>query len=295
MIRLSSDQRQIVEAPLCGALQVLASAGAGKTRVLTERVRFILENTKREGVIALTFTNKAAEEMRTRLLDCDEAAERAWVATVHSVAERILRRYGHTIGLPDDLHIYERDKDRMEVFIQSLRDNWIDMDEYLSLDDEGEKDRERVLRDYMNAFSVIKRELLDERDVQVRFADKSGLWDMFQDYQYALLDSGGIDYDDILVYSHRLLLNQDWIADIYRAKYKHVCVDEAQDLNLLQYEFIKILCGDSITSVMMVGDPDQMIYGFNGSSSDYLLKHFIQDFSAETYELKESNYSPPSK
>lgn len=285
MIRLSPEQKRIVETQPFEAVQVLASAGTGKTRVLTERVRFILENTKREGVIALTFTNKAAEEMQIRLSDCDEVAERAWVATIHSVAERVLRRYGHVMGLPEELHIYERDKDRMDVFIQSLRDNWINMDEYLSLEEREEKDRERVLREYMNAFSVIKRELLGKEDTESQFTDKPGLWRIFQDYQYALLDSGGIDYDDILVYSRKLLLNQAWIADIYRAKYKHLCVDEAQDLNLLQYEFLRALCGNRITSVMMVGDPNQMIYGFNGSSSDYLCRHFVRDFSAERYEL----------
>lgn len=288
MIKLSLHQERIVKVPLFEAVQVLASAGSGKTRVLTERVRFILENTKKEGVIALTFTNKAAEEMQNRLSDCDKTANRAWVATIHSVAERILRQYGHTIGLPRELHVYERDKDRMEVFIQSLRDDWVNMDEYLNIDDEGKKDRERILREYMNTFSIIKRELLTEEDVEGRFPGEPGLWEIFQDYQNALLDSGGIDYDDILVYAHRLLLNHDWIADIYRARYKHLCVDEAQDLNLLQYEFIKALCGDSITSVMMVGDPDQMIYGFNGSSSDYLCKHFVRDFSAARYELKEN-------
>ena len=285
MIRLSTEQRRIVETQSLEAVQVLASAGTGKTRVLTERVRFILESTKREGVIALTFTNKAAEEMQARLSDCDEAAERAWVATIHSVAERILRRYGHVMGLPAELHIYDRDKDRTDVFIQSLRDNWINIDEYLSLEEREKKDRERVLREYMSAFSVIKRELLEKEDTEIRFKDKPGLWRIFQHYQYALLDSGGIDYDDILVYSRKLLLNQAWIADIYRAKYKHLCVDEAQDLNLLQYEFLRALCGDRITSVMMVGDPNQMIYGFNGSSSDYLCKQFVRDFSAKRYKL----------
>ncbi len=135
MIQLSHAQKQIVEAPITGAIQVLASAGSGKTRVLTERVRFILEHTKKEGAIALTFTNKAAEEMQNRLADCDEAEDRAWIATIHSVAQRILEQYGHTIGLPKELHIYERDKDRMEVFVQSLRDDGVDIDEYLSIED----------------------------------------------------------------------------------------------------------------------------------------------------------------
>ena len=289
MIQLSHAQKQIVEAPITGAIQVLASAGSGKTRVLTERVRFILEHTKKEGAIALTFTNKAAEEMQNRLADCDEAEDRAWIATIHSVAQRILEQYGHTIGLPKELHIYERDKDRMEVFVQSLRDDGVDIDEYLSIEDKKEqKNRERNLQKYMDGFSQIKRELLLEEDIEERFPENPSIWKIFQDYQNALLNSGGIDYDDILVYAHRLLLNHDWIADIYRAKYKNLCVDEAQDLNLVQYEFIKAFCGESIKSVMMVGDPDQMIYGFNGSSSEYLCENFVRDFSASKYELKEN-------
>ena len=288
MIQLSEAQRQIVEAPI-SAIQVLASAGSGKTRVLTERVRFILEHTKKEGVIALTFTNKAAEEMQNRLAECDEAEDRAWVATIHSVAQRILEQYGHTIGLPKELHIYERDKDRMEVFLQSLRDDGVDIDEYLNIEDTKEqKSRERNLQKYMDGFSLIKRELLLEEDIEERFPDNPNIWKIFQDYQNALLNSGGIDYDDILVYAHRLLLTHEWIANIYRAKYKHLCVDEAQDLNLVQYEFIKAFCGETILSVMMVGDPHQMIYGFNGSSSDYLCKNFLREFSVTQYELKEN-------
>ncbi|MEN8129153.1 MAG: ATP-dependent helicase [Pseudomonadota bacterium] len=289
MMNLSKAQKAIVKAPVTQAIQVLASAGTGKTRVLTERVRYILNNTKKDGVIALTFTNKAAEEMQNRLSDSDAAEERAWIATIHAVAQRILEQYGHTIGLPSELHIYERDKDRMEVFMQSLRDDGVDIDDYLSVEDTKEqRNRERNLQRYMDGFSLIKRELLTEEDVTQRYPDSPTLWKIYQDYQNALLNSGGIDYDDILVYAHRLLLTQDWIANIYRAKYKHICVDEAQDLNKVQYEFIKALCGDVIKSIMMVGDPNQMIYGFNGSSADYLCQQFVQDFCPKRYELKEN-------
>ena len=103
-MNLSNAQRQIVEAPLDIAIQVLASAGSGKTRVLTERIRHILQTTKR-GVIALTFTNKAVDEMSARLADSEQAEERVWIATIHSIAQRILEKYGHTVGLPAELHI----------------------------------------------------------------------------------------------------------------------------------------------------------------------------------------------
>lgn len=288
MLNLSSSQAQIVHAPFNKAIQVLASAGSGKTRVLTERVRYILQNTKKDGVIALTFTNKAAEEMSVRLEDCIEAEDRAWIATIHSVAQRILEKYGHTVGLPAELHIYDRDKDRMEVFLQSLREDGVNIDEYLNISDSKElKSREKNLQNYMDIFSRIKRELFTESDVTEKYPNNN-IWKVFQDYQSSLVNSGGIDYDDILVYAHKILLTHNWIAQIYRSQYKHICIDEAQDLNKAQYEFIKALCGDVIQSIFMVGDPNQMIYGFNGSSKEYLCTYFLEDFTPFQFELREN-------
>lgn len=289
MLHLSKDQEAVVHAEIGQPMQVLAAAGSGKTRVLTERVRYLIENTRKEGVIALTFTNKAAEEMQTRLADLDGLNERCWMATTHAVAQRILDQYGHTIGLPSELHIYERDQDRKTVFLQSLRENGVDVDEFLNVGDERtRKDRERIIQNYLEQFSVIKRELLTEEEIKEKYASNESFWRIFQEYQGALVRSGGLDFDDILVYAHRILMEQVWCGEIYRAKYKHLCVDEAQDLNKAQYEFIKALCGDQIKSVMMVGDPNQMIYGFNGSSSDYFCKFFLQDFSAQVFALKEN-------
>ena len=297
MIHLSESQRQIVQAPIGNAMQVLASAGSGKTRVLTERVRYIIEQTKKDCVIALTFTNKAADEMRQRLADTDTVEDRAWISTIHSIAQRVIEQYGHTIGLPAELHIYERDKDRMEVFLQSLRDHGVNIDEYLQVDDAQERrNRERIMQNYMDAFSNIKRELATtEEEVSGLYPDDSErVWRIYQDYQAALLDSGGIDFDDILIRAYEILQTQEWVADVYRAKYKHICIDEAQDLNKAQYEFIKIFCGDKLKSILMVGDPNQMIYGFNGSSSEYMCKTFAEDFQPLTYSLSE-NYRSTTK
>ncbi len=287
-MNLSPSQAEIVYFPIDKPIQVLASAGSGKTRILTERVRHILETTKKDGVIALTFTNKAAEEMTFRLANSEQAEDRAWIATIHALAQRILEKYGHTVGLPSELHIYDRDKDRMEVFIQSLREDGVDIDNYLSIPDSKElKNRERNLQSYMDIFSKIKRELLTESEVAELYPNNN-IWKVYEDYQTALLNSGGIDYDDILVYARKILLDHDWIAKIYRSQYKHLCVDEAQDLNKAQYEFIKVLCGDAIKSVLMVGDPNQMIYGFNGSSKEYLCSRFVEDFVPQQFELKDN-------
>ncbi|MDO8294453.1 MAG: ATP-dependent helicase [Gallionella sp.] len=289
MINLSTAQSSVVYAPIGQPMQVLASAGSGKTRVLTERVRYLIENTNKDGVIALTFTNKAAEEMLARLDELEAVEDRCWIATIHAVAQRILNQYGQAIGLPSDLHIYERDQDRKAVFLQSLREDGVDIDKFLDVPDENiRKDRSRIIQNYMEQFSIVKRELLSEEEIKEKYADSKNFWQIFQAYQDALLGSGGIDFDDILVYAYRILLEQPWCGQIYRAKYKHVCVDEAQDLNRAQYEFIKALCGDNIKSVMMVGDPHQMIYGFNGSSYDFLCQRFVEDFSPTKLELKEN-------
>ena len=288
-VLLSKKQREIVEQPIQGSIRVLASAGSGKTRVLTERIRFILSNLKKDGVIALTFTNKAAAEMKERLTRSGSDEKRIWVGTIHSVAQRILEQYGHTIGLPPNVQIFERDNDRMEVFLEALRADGVDIDDYLNIDDPKEKkSRERNLQDYMDEFSTIKREMLFEEDVSVRFREKTDVWRVYTDYQNALLNSRGIDYDDILRYAHRILLTQTWIGDVYRAKYSHICVDEAQDLNRIQYEFVKALAGPAGNNVMMVGDSDQLIYGFNGSSSKYLRKSFMSDFNPAAFLLTEN-------
>ena len=235
--------------------------------------------------------------MRQRLDDTEDVEDRAWVSTIHAVAQRVLEQYGHTIGLPDELHIYERDQDRMEVFLQSLRDHGVDIDEYLQVEDTKERrNRERIMQRYMDVFSTIKRELVTTEDEVSNLypGDTERIWRIYQDYQAALLDSGGIDFDDILIRAYEVLQSHEWVGDIYRAKYKHICIDEAQDLNKAQYEFIKILCGDKLSSVLMVGDPNQMIYGFNGSSSKYLCDFFEDDFQPSRYELIE-NYRSSAK
>lgn len=289
MIRLSEAQNNIVNAPIGIPMRVLASAGSGKTRVLTERVRHIINSTRKDGVIALTFTNKAAEEMQTRLDDLEEIEERCWIATVHAVAQRILDQYGHTIGLPSELHIYERNQDHKTIFLQSLIRIGIDIDTLSNVSNEGtSNNREQIIQNYLDQISVVKREMLTEDEIKEKYARDNNFPLIYQTYQEALLESGGIDFDDILIYAHKILLEQPWCGQIYRAKYKHLCVDEAQDLNKAQYEFIKALCGDQIKSIIMVGDPNQMIYGFNGSSHYYLCQQFEKDFSPNNFELKEN-------
>ena len=288
MINLSKEQKKIIEQDLNQSVQVLASAGTGKTRVLTERVRHILNHTKKEGIIALTFTNKSAEEMKTRLDNSDSAIGRCWIATIHSVAQRIVEQYGHTIGLPSNLNIYDRDQDRKTIFLQSLTNNSFSIEDLMQ-DNKGldnKKVREQTIQKYMDNFSKIKRNLMTSAEIKKEYGEK--VLYVFQNYHKELKTSGGIDFDDILVYAHRILIEQPGCVRIYGTKYRYIFVDEAQDLNKAQYELIKALSGYKNQTVMMVGDPDQMIYGFNGSSKNYLCQNFIQDFSPLTFKLKKN-------
>lgn len=289
MPKLSSAQEQIVYAEIGIPIQVLACAGAGKTRVLTERIRQILQSTKKDGIISVTFTNKAAEEIRLRLGDIPDLTERCWLATIHSLAQRILDQYGHTIGLPPELHIYDRDQDRKAIFLQSLREDGLDIDTFLEAgDDREKKKRERVVQDLLETFSAAKRNLLTDEEIIQNSEDGEEILRYFKAYRRALLAAQAIDFDDILLLGGRILSEHSWVGDIYRAKYRHLLVDEAQDLNRAQYEFIKVLCGDSIKSIMMVGDPDQMIYGFNDSSEKFLTDSFVQDFAPVVFRLTEN-------
>ena len=269
-IKLSKAQEQIVTQPIGGPIQVLGSSGTGKTRVLTERVRYILENIKKDGIIALNFTNKAAEEMKARLETSNKTFDRCWIATIHSVARRVVNSYAHTIGLSYDLHIYDKDHERKTIFLQSI----------------NRKMKSSEIQEFMNKFSKIKRELWTNDKIKEEYGD-STLND-YKNYQKELIRIRGIDFDDILVYAHKILIEQPWCGQIYRAKYKHICVDEAQKLNKAQYEFIKAFCAEKIKSLFMVGDPDQMIYSFNSSFKDYLCINFLKDFNPIELKLKEN-------
>ncbi len=288
MINLSKEQRKIVEQDLNKSIQVLASAGTGKTRVLTERVRYILNHTKKSGIIALTFTNKSAEEMKKRLETSDSAVDRCWIATIHSVAQRIVEQYGHTIGLPSDLNIYDRDQDRKTILLQSIANNGFSVENLMQNNSsfDNKKNRTQTIQKYMEQFSQIKRNLMTHTEIKKKYGD--GFLHIFKNYHEELKNSGGIDFDDILVYAHRILIEQPNCARIYGIKYRYIFVDEAQDLNKAQYELIKAFSGYKIQIAMMAGDPDQMIYGFNGSSKKYLCQTFIQDFDPLTFKLKKN-------
>lgn len=270
MYNLSDEQKNVVEYSIGKPICLIASAGSGKTRVITERIKYILSHTNRESIVAITFTNKASEEMQDRLSNQDNIEERCFISTIHSLAQSIVESYGHTIGLADNLHIYERAKDKQQIFLQSFSKNGLQLENYFTIN--NEKQYKKEINEWFEKFANIKRELLYEDDIEDHATSL-----LFNNYQNNLLESGGIDFDDLIYYAYKILMNNHHCRRVYQVKYKHILIDEAQDLNKSQYEFIKMFCGDN-QSILMVGDPNQNIYSFNGSSANYLCEKFSIDF-----------------
>lgn len=288
-MNLSEKQRRVVESTekyMC----VIAGAGSGKTRTLTERIkRLISENKRGERVLAITFSNKAAAELKERLLQSYSQAELnelVFVGTIHNFCMEIVSQRASAIELPSDLHIFESFSDRFEIFKMALA-NIPQLKSKCSRAN-GELD-EKKIRDIFDKFSSAKRNLKFPSDYHEHPLTQR----LYQDYNDLMLSQNAIDFDDILLYAYKIIVEQPTIARIYHRIYKHICVDEAQDLNRAQYSVIKSIAGEE-ASLLMVGDPNQSIYGFNGSSPKYMQESFFSDFSVKQYELDE-NYRSSQK
>lgn len=278
--RLSPNQTQIVEHEQ-GALLVVAGPGSGKTRVLTERVRRLLMTVPGHfRVLALTFTNKAANEMRERLSDLGDARQRAFIGTMHSFCLEMLTERGKPVGVEGMPHIFEQHKDRKEILLAAALQDPVLAEELGNLPDL--KARNRRLDDWLQGISWLKGHPISCETAQDDLDRR-----VLEAYDAGLRACGAYDFDDLLLLAYRLLSGYPKIADFYRRLYKFVCLDEAQDLNEAQYAVLTALCGDSFRNVMMVGDPKQSIYGFNTSSPDFMWR-FRDEYGAEVIELTEN-------
>lgn len=281
-INLSEKQKKIVKyqnAPMC----VLASAGSGKTRVLTERVKFLLAQTKKK-VLALTFTNKAAEEIKERLEEDIDIQNRLFVGTIHGFCQYVLENHGSSIGYSTMPHIFEDDKDRLELIVQAIEQVPSYLETYKN---KSLKDKNSFKYRALNFISKVKRELILDTEFSNHTED-SNIILLYSTYQEFLRTQNAIDFDDLLLETYKLFINYPHIASLYRRSYFGICVDEAQDLNHAQYNLLVALCNGEFKNIMLVGDPNQSIYYFNGSSSDFMTKNFIDDFQAEVFELNEN-------
>ncbi|MDR1291198.1 MAG: ATP-dependent helicase [Planctomycetaceae bacterium] len=281
---LTSEQEKAVTSN-ADAILVLASAGCGKTHVLTERVRFLLEREKRSYILALTFTNKAAEEMENRLNNISkDICSRAFIGTIHSFCLKLIQRRGHLIGYAEMPQIFERDADRQELIVQAILSS---DSSRRNFQQKNQREQELFIRNILFDIGMYKKNLKNLHGKNKNNKDEVSF--LLQEYNSLLASQNAIDYDDVIILAHKILTDCPQIAEMYRKQYRYILVDEAQDLNFAQYELIKVICGTEHKKVMMVGDPKQAIYGFNGSDKKYMNELFVKDFApVEKIELKEN-------
>lgn len=280
-MQLSQKQLQIVNHK-DGALLVEAGPGSGKTRVLIERIKCLLSSSKRGKVLALTFSNLAADEMKGRLSEdraFEEQLDRVTAGTIHSFCLDLVQSRGNLIGLNSDMVLFESEDDRKTVLKDVFLENQ-NLKDFLV----QQQDKNQIIQRILQLITEQKKRFVLPENCSVK--DPFPL--IYSEYNQKLFDQNAMDFDDILFFAYRILTENPSVVRVYNSLYRYICIDEAQDLNFAQYQVIKALCGDSFNNVMMVGDANQSIYGFNGSDSDFMTKSFVDDFSPVIYKLNDN-------
>ncbi len=270
-MELLNPHQQSAVSHIEGPLLVLAGAGSGKTRVVTHRIAHLLEiGVLPSDILAVTFTNKAAEEMKSRIRALRGAQVLA--CTFHSLGARILRESIHLLGYQNDFVIY--DQEDSEKLLKACM-------QQLSLgDDKG------TLRTLKNQLSSVKNDLLTEDAVQK--VHGSSFAHLFSIYQAKLKECNALDFDDLLYLPVQLFLSQETAKEAYQTRWLFVLIDEYQDTNAAQYQMAKILVGKH-QNIFAVGDPDQSIYSWRGAQYQNIL-NFEKDFPGAKVVTLEENY-----
>ena len=276
---LNEPQQRAVQA-LGGPVLVLAGPGSGKTRVLTHRVAYLIGELRIDPyrILAVTFTNKAANEMKERLNELIgvENTKRLWVGTFHSVCVRLLRADIEHMGRRKDFVVYDSD-DQMQLMRRVIKE--------LNLEE-----RQYPPRAVHAAISRAKNELVGPGEL-ARLG--RSYWDeivarCYERYEARLQENNALDFDDLLVYTVRLLRAHQPTREKYQRRFVHVLIDEFQDVNTCQYEFAKLISEHS-SNLFAVGDEDQSVYAFRGANMRYVLQ-FEDDFPDSKVILLEQNY-----
>ncbi|NBP91965.1 MAG: DNA helicase PcrA, partial [Actinobacteria bacterium] len=274
-------------------LLIVAGAGSGKTRVLTRRISYLLATGAAEPheILAITFTNKAAGEMRERVVELVNElspshslrnARSIWVSTFHSACVRILRGDAAAAGFSSSFSIYDQ-SDSQKLMALVCKDLDLDPKRYPP-------------RQFSNLVSAAKNELIDPEEYARRAANhiESMCADAYKRYQARLEGANAMDFDDLISNTVRLLQTNPLVRDRYRHRFKHVLVDEYQDTNHAQYELVRQLVGSESDAIppaelCVVGDADQSIYAFRGATIRNILQ-FEEDYPRARTVLLEQNY-----
>lgn len=266
-----------------GPLLILAGAGSGKTKTLTHRIAHLIAN---EGVwpsqiLAVTFTNKAAREMRERLgrLVGEEGHHRdfmPWMGTFHSICVRLLRMDGHAIGIQRNFVIYDED-DRQALIKQVMKRQSL-------------TDREMKPSQISSAISNAKNQMQDpdEFAAGAHYPFQKNVASIYREYEQLRKDAGALDFDDLLLDGVRLIRDVPEMRTKWRAQFKHILIDEYQDTNAAQYQLVKLLVNES-QNICVVGDDWQSIYSWRGADFTNIL-NFERDFPGAKVVKLEQNY-----
>ena len=257
---------------------MVAGPGSGKTRVLTQRIAYLIavEGVRPWQILAVTFTNKAAKEMQARVKSLlpDQATEGIMLGTFHSICARILRREAEHLPIGSNFVIFDTD-DQERIVKAVIRELNINEKLYRPPSVHG-------------AISRAKNELILPDDYPTLTYRDEVVKRVYVEYQKRLIASNAVDFDDILVYTARLLEDNPSVRDKYAQRFRHVLVDEFQDTNLAQYELVRQLASFN-KNIFVVGDPDQSIYAWRGADWRNV-QRFEQDFTDHQTILLEQNY-----
>jgi DNA helicase-2/ATP-dependent DNA helicase PcrA len=258
-----------------GPMLVIAGAGSGKTRVVTQRIAALIqEGVPAERILAVTFTNKAAGEMRERVESSTQA--RVFVTTFHSLGARVLRESGHYLGLPSHFTIYD-EEDSEKLLKEVLK--------------EHEQTESKQVKTLRRLISQAKNEMKGPDDVKEVLGQGAVVWQfptVYRQYEQRLRAYGGVDFDDLLYLTVRLFKEHPAVLAAYQRRWKHILVDEYQDTNAAQYLIVRLLSQQE-RQLCVVGDPDQSIYSWRGADIHNILR-FEEDFPGARIVRLEENY-----
>lgn len=275
---LNPAQRKAVQS-VNGPFLILAGAGSGKTRVLTYRIAYLIKDlgVAPWNILALTFTNKAASEMKQRLLDLGARVDDIWVGTFHSICSRILRINAGKIGFESSFTIYDSD-DQTSLVRQCIKE--------LNINDSAMKPNyvKSCISDAKNKFILPEHyiEFFGENPLAKKVQK------VYARYQEALSVSNAMDFDDLILNVIHLFERDKEVLEYYKKHFKYIHVDEYQDTNMVQYRLIKLLINDE-SNICVVGDNDQSIYGWRGADIRNIIE-FEKDFPGAEVIMLERNY-----
>jgi len=277
---LNPEQRRAAETTE-GPVLILAGAGTGKTRAITFRMANLIANgTPAESILAVTFTNKAAEEMRNRvgalLLRAGVPPAQPWLSTFHSLCARLLRREAPAAGLPKDFAIYDTDDQLAAIKLAMAK---------LAVDDE-----ELAARGVLSAISHAKNHGTTPEKMRSEAISKDGrrIADIYAEYNRQLRQGNALDFDDLLLRTARVLREHQGVREKWQNRFQYIHVDEYQDTNRVQYELMRLLTSANC-NVCVVGDEDQSIYRWRGADVSILMS-FSHDFPNAKVIKLERNY-----